>query len=42
MCTLMEGDTFGVLDLSGNWAWGSQSLSGPAGYVHLDRLETLS
>jgi hypothetical protein len=40
-CTLLEGETFGVLDVTGVWAWGSMSLAGPAGYVHLDRLETL-
>ena len=39
MCTLMEGETFGVLEVTGSWAWGSQSLAGPAGYVHVDRLE---
>ncbi|MEO6152210.1 MAG: hypothetical protein ABIT09_07350 [Croceibacterium sp.] len=42
LCTLMEGDSFGVLDVTGSYAWGSLSLAGPTGYVHLDRLETLS
>ncbi|MEO6041961.1 MAG: hypothetical protein ABIP41_08675 [Croceibacterium sp.] len=41
MCTLLEGETFGVLDVTGGWAWGAMSLAGPTGYVHLDRLETL-
>ena len=41
LCTLMEGETFGVLDVTGSWAWGSMSLAGPAGYVHIDRLEPL-
>ena len=41
LCTLMEGDTFGVLDVTGSYAWGALSLAGPTGYVHLDRLETL-
>lgn len=41
LCTLMEGDSFGVLDVTGSYAWGALSLSGPTGYVHLDRLESL-
>ncbi len=41
LCTLLEGESFGVLDVTGAWAWGSMSLAGPAGYVHLDRLEPL-
>ena len=41
LCTLLEGETFGVLDVTGTWAWGSMSLAGPAGYVHIDRLEPL-
>ena len=39
ICTLMEGDSFEVLDISGGWAWGCVSLEGPVGYVRLDRLE---
>jgi hypothetical protein len=41
LCDLLEGESFGVLDVVGTWAWGSLSLAGPAGYVHLDRLEPL-
>ena len=41
LCTLMEGDSFEVLDVSGGFAWGCLSLDGPVGYVHLDRLEAL-
>ncbi len=41
LCTLMEGDSFGVLDVTGSWAWGALSLDGPVGYVHVDRLEPL-
>ena len=41
LCTLLEGETFGVLEVSGTWAWGSLSLAGPTGYVHIDRLEPL-
>jgi len=39
LCTLMEGDSFEVLDVSGTYAWGCLGLDGPVGYVHLDRLE---
>jgi len=39
ICTLMEGDSFEVLDLVGGYAWGCLSIDGPSGYVHLDRLE---
>lgn len=39
ICTLLEGDSFEVLDLTGGWAWGCLSLEGPVGFVHLDRLE---
>ena len=38
-CTLMEGDSFGVLDVTGGWAWGCLSLQGPTGYVRVERLE---
>lgn len=41
LCTLMEGDSFEVLEVQGNWAWGCLSLDGPVGYVPLDRLEAL-
>ena len=41
VCTLMEGDSFEVLDVTGNWAWGCLSLHGPVGYVPVDRLESL-
>jgi len=41
LCTLMEGDSFEVLEISGGWAWGCLSLDGPVGYVRLDRLEPL-
>lgn len=41
LCTLLEGESFGVLDVTGTWAWGAMSLAGPAGYVHIDRLEPL-
>ncbi|MEL1249501.1 hypothetical protein [Aurantiacibacter gilvus] len=39
LCVLLEGDSFEVLDLSREWAWGCLSLEGPVGYVHLDHLE---
>lgn len=39
LCTLMEGDSFELLDITGSWAWGCLSLEGPVGYVHIDRLE---
>jgi hypothetical protein len=42
LCTLMEGDSFEVLDVAGAFAWGCLSLDGPVGYVHLDRLEALA
>lgn len=42
VCTLMEGDSFEVLDLVGGYAWGCLSLEGPSGYVHLDRLEPVA
>lgn len=41
LCTLMEGDSFEVLDVTGGWAWGCLSLDGPVGYIRLDRLEPL-
>lgn len=42
ICVLMEGDSFEVLDVIAGYAWGCLSLEGPSGYVHLDRLETVS
>lgn len=42
LCTLMEGDSFELLDITGQWAWGCLSLEGPVGYVHIDRLEPVS
>ena len=42
LCTLMEGDSFELLDITGSWAWGCLSLEGPVGYVHVDRLEPVS
>lgn len=42
LCTLMEGDSFEVLDLVGGYAWGCLSLEGPSGYIHLDRLEPVA
>lgn len=41
LCTLMEGDSFEVLDLVGDWAWGCLSLEGPTGFVRIGRLERL-
>lgn len=41
ICHLMEGDSFEVLEITGEWAWGCMTLSGPTGYVHVDRLEAL-
>jgi hypothetical protein len=42
LCTLMEGDSFELLDITGSWAWGCLSLNGPVGYIHVDRLEPVS
>ena len=39
ICTLMEGDSFEVLEVSGGWAWGCLSHEGPVGYIRVDRLE---
>jgi len=39
VCSLMEGDSFEVLEVSGGWAWGCLSLDGPTGYIRVDRLE---
>jgi len=42
LVTLMEGDSFEVLDVTGGWACGCLSLQGPVGYVRIDRLEQLA
>lgn len=42
LCTLMEGDSFELLDITGQWAWGCLSLTGPVGYIHIDRLEQVA
>ena len=42
LCVLMEGDSFELLDITGQWAWGCLSLHGPVGYVHKDRLEAVA
>jgi len=39
ICVLMEGDSFELLDITGQWAWGCLSLEGPVGYMHIDLLE---
>ncbi len=39
---LAEGDSFELLDITGQWAWGCLSLDGPVGYIHIDRLEPVS
>lgn len=39
ICVLAEGDSFEVLDVLREWAWGCMGLEGPVGYVRLDRLE---
>ena len=39
LCTLMEGDSFEVLDVVGGWAWGCLGIGGLVGYVRVDRLE---
>ena len=41
ICSLMEGDSFEVLDVTGGWAWGCLGLGGPVGFIHVDRLEVL-
>lgn len=42
LCVLMEGDSFEVLEVAGQWAWGCLSLDGPVGYVRVDRLEAVA
>ncbi len=42
LCEIIEGESFELLELAGEWAWGCLSLEGPTGYVHADRLEALS
>lgn len=39
LCSLMEGDSFEVLDVTGGWAWGCLGMNGPVGYIRVDRLE---
>ncbi len=39
LAQLAEGDSFELLDITGQWAWGCLSLEGPVGFVHIDRLE---
>jgi len=39
LCSLLEGESFEVLEVSGGWAWGCLSLDGPTGYIRVDRLE---
>ena len=41
LCAMLEGESFEVLDVTGDWAWGCLSLDGPTGYVRADRLEAL-
>ncbi|WP_271077106.1 SH3 domain-containing protein [Aurantiacibacter sp. MUD61] len=41
ICVLMEGDSFEVLDVAGQWAWGCLSVEGPVGYIRSDLLETV-
>ena len=41
LCTVIEGDSFEVLEVTEGWAWGCLSLEGPVGYIRLDRLEVL-
>jgi hypothetical protein len=41
LCHVLEGESFELLDITGEWAWGCLSLDGPTGYVHADRLEAL-
>lgn len=42
VCAMLEGESFEVLDVTGEWAWGCLSLEGPSGYVRADRLEALA
>ncbi|OYW45527.1 MAG: hypothetical protein B7Z08_09680 [Sphingomonadales bacterium 32-68-7] len=41
LCDLLAGQSFEVLEVSGDWAWGCLSLAGPTGYVRSERLEPL-
>ncbi|TCM31135.1 hypothetical protein EDF59_12569 [Novosphingobium sp. ST904] len=36
---LPEGETFNVLDIAGNWAWGQFGEDGQVGYLPLDALK---
>ncbi len=42
VCSLEEGETFDVLDISGGWAWGQIGEDGLVGYIALDELEGAS
>ncbi len=41
LCDLIEGQSFELLEISGEWAWGCLSADGPTGYVPASRLEAL-
>ena len=41
VCAMLEGESFEVLDVTGEWAWGCLSLDGPSGYVRAELLEAL-
>lgn len=40
LCILAQGDSFDVLDVTRQWAWGCLSIDGPVGYIRLNQLET--
>jgi hypothetical protein len=42
VAALAEGESFELLDITGQWAWGCLSLEGPVGYVHIDHLEPVA
>lgn len=42
LCHLIEGESFELLEVAGEWAWGCLSPEGPTGYLHADRLEALA
>ncbi|MBH5323313.1 SH3 domain-containing protein [Erythrobacter sp. JGD-13] len=41
ICVVMEGESFEVLDVAGQWAWGCLSVEGPVGYIRADLLEAV-
>ena len=41
LCVLGAGETFNVLDIAGNWAWGQVGEDGPVGYVALTEIAAL-